>query len=86
MSIDVNSELADFHRFVGERLRDGGTKLSPEEALDLWRAANPEPNDYADSVAALREAVSDMQAGDTDISFEEFEQEFLRRRKLSRPA
>lgn len=59
------NELTDFHRFIGERLTKDAEAMSPEEALDHWRRENPSPDDHASNVAAVREAIADMQAGDT---------------------
>jgi hypothetical protein len=36
------SELADFNRFLSERLSAGDSSLSPEEALKLWRSIQHE--------------------------------------------
>ena len=41
MNAPVRDELRDFHRFIGEKVDNGGVSLSPEEALDEWRALNP---------------------------------------------
>ena len=37
MQAQVIGELQDFHRFLGDKLRDGHINWSPEEALDEWR-------------------------------------------------
>ena len=57
-------ELREFHIFVGEKLTNGGAKLSPEEALDQWRVLHPDPEELAESVSAVRQALADMAAGD----------------------
>ena len=31
------NDVPDFHRFVGEKVHNGGASLSPEEVLDEWR-------------------------------------------------
>lgn len=58
-------ELRGFHQFIAEKLGSGATPLSPEEVLDLWREDHPIPEDLEESVAAVREALADMAAGDT---------------------
>jgi hypothetical protein len=37
----IMNELQDFHRFLGDRIANGGTEATPEECLDLWRADHP---------------------------------------------
>ncbi len=83
MSANLPNELANFHQFIGEQLDAAEAKLSPEEALDLWRAQHPPTEGFGETVAALREAISDMAAGDTGLPLAEFDREF-RQRRLSR--
>jgi hypothetical protein len=86
MNSNDSSELASFHEFVVEHLVKGKTQLSPEEALDLWRAGQPAPDEFSDAVAALGEAFADMDAGDTGQPIEEFMREFRKRRAAVRPS
>lgn len=72
------AELARFQQFIARHLERGDT-FSPEEALDLWRAENPHPNDVADTV----EALSEMEAGDVGVPLAEFDRAFRRRHDLS---
>jgi hypothetical protein len=77
MAIDPSSELSQFHQFVGAQLKQG-SDLSPEEAIDLWRAENPlEAGD--DLVAAIEEALEDMRNGDRGIPHDEFMKDLRRR-------
>jgi hypothetical protein len=64
MESGMTDELGQFHCFIGEKLTNGKSNLSPEEALDEWRHLHPDPEDLAESVAAVREALADMHAGD----------------------
>jgi hypothetical protein len=80
--MDATQELREFHRFVGESLDRGEAGLSPEEALDLWRDHHPSDAEYASTVAALREALSDMAQGDTGKPLEEFDQSFRQKHQL----
>jgi hypothetical protein len=82
MATDPTSELVRFHEFLDETLRSG-LRLSPEEALDLWRQRNPATDDFQDTVVALREAIAEMDAGDTGQPFEDFDREFRMRHGLS---
>ena len=81
MSITVQKELALFHRFIGERLNDTPT-LSPEEALDLFRAEHELDDDFDDTVAAIEEVLEDIRGGEVGMPFEEFDREFRARHGL----
>ncbi|HVU89410.1 MAG TPA: hypothetical protein VHD36_18930 [Pirellulales bacterium] len=82
MAIDPISELTRFQHFLEETLKTGH-ELSPEEALDLWREANPIVDEFDETVGALRQALSDMQGGDAGRPLAEFDFEFRRRHGLS---
>jgi hypothetical protein len=77
MSIDPTAELARFHEFIASHMAKGN-RFSPEEALDLWRAENPSPDDAAETVQALRDALADMDVGDHGVPLEEFDRAFRR--------
>jgi hypothetical protein len=72
----VSNELEEFHRFVAEKLAKGEASLSPEAAVDQWRELHPTSEDLAEDVAAVKEALADMVAGDQGIPLAEFDQEF----------
>jgi hypothetical protein len=82
MATSLSNDLLEFHRFVAEKLANGQGNLSPEEVVDQWRELHPapeglgEPEKLAADVAAVREALVDMAAGDTGIFFENFDGEF----------
>jgi hypothetical protein len=82
MSTPSENDLRDFHHFVGEKVNNGGASLSPEEVLDEWRTLHPDPNSIAEDVAAIQEAVDDMENGETGIPFEEFDRAFRARHNL----
>lgn len=82
MSEQGISELVGFHRFVGERTLNGATMPSPEEVLDEWRSLHPDPQSSEDDLAAIQEAIDDMEKGDLGIPFEEFDREFRVRHNL----
>jgi hypothetical protein len=82
MASDTTSELAAFVQFLNARVCSGANDLSPEEALDLWRTAHPEPNRHADDAAAIRAALRDMEAGDFGIPLSDFDREFRQRHNL----
>lgn len=67
----ANNELRDFHRFLGEMLKNGSAHLSPEEALKWWRDQQREPGGFPDDTEAIMEAIRDMENGDTGRPFDE---------------
>ena len=78
----ITTELVGFHQFIGEllKIRDGA--VSPEEALDLWRADHPLSEEFEDSVEALREAFGEVDAGVPGVPAEQFFREFRERHNL----
>ncbi len=65
MPTDLSIDLSAFHSFVQEKLgSDEAGELSPEDVLAEWRELHPTPGELTDSVAAVRHALADMQAGD----------------------
>jgi len=82
MNPQPSSDLGDFFRFVGEKVHNGGASLSPEEVLDEWRILNPDPAAAQEDIAAIQEAIDDMENGDTGIPFAEFDRSFRASRRL----
>ena len=60
----TREQLDSFHRFAARQLDNGGSELSLEQLLDLWRIENPAPDERSESVAAIQQALNDMDAGD----------------------
>ncbi|HUG94102.1 MAG TPA: hypothetical protein VML55_24945 [Planctomycetaceae bacterium] len=60
----TREQLDNFHEFAARQLDNGGSELSLEQLLDLWRIENPAPDERSENVAAIRQAVDDMDAGD----------------------
>lgn len=75
------SELAQFHAFVGAQLQSGDPTLTPEDVFDMWLDQHPS-DDEDDATEDIREALADMEAGDTGIPFEEFDREFRRQHQI----
>ncbi len=71
MSASQTTELRDFHRFLTDKLSNGGVQLSPEEVLDEWRQDHPNPDIDEDEVAAIQEALDDMANGDRGRPFDD---------------
>lgn len=82
MNAQSLNDLRDFHEFVGQTVNNGGASLSPEEVLDEWRTLHPAPEALQEDIAAIQEAIDDMEKGDTGISFEEFDRDFRAHRNL----
>jgi hypothetical protein len=61
----TREQLDSFHDFAAAQIENGGSALSLEQLLDLWRIANPTPEERAANVAAIQQALDDMVAGDT---------------------
>jgi hypothetical protein len=60
----TREELDRFHRFAAAQIEIGGAGLSFEQLFDLWRIENPTAEERAENVAAIRQALDDMAAGD----------------------
>ena len=71
MPTQTLTELERFHRFVGEKLNNGGAGLSVERLLALWR-------ERQENVRAIQEALDDMEAGDTGRPLDEVMSEIRR--------
>ncbi len=82
MATGTQDELSNFHAFLSRKLASGATQLSPEEALDLWRVEHPDADDYSGNVAALREALADMEAGDQGLPLDQFDRKFRQRHSI----
>jgi len=82
MATGTPDELFSFHDFLSQKLTSGAARLSPEEVLDMWRAENPVADDYPGNVAALKEALADMEAGDHGMPLEQFDGEFRQRHSI----
>lgn len=54
----------DFHEFAVEHLENGGADLSVDELYSLWKHRNPTDDELAESVAAVKAAYADFEAGD----------------------
>jgi hypothetical protein len=82
MATGTQDELSNFHEFLSQKLRCSPARLSPEEVLDLWRAEHPAVDDYPNDVAALKEALADMEAGDHGTPLEHFDRKFRQRHSI----
>jgi len=84
MSTDAYNDLQGFHQFIGQQLESGQVPLSPDEALEAWRLQHRSPEEYAEDVEAIREALADIEAGEVGVPWETFNAEFRKRHNLDR--
>lgn len=82
MSAPVANELRDFHRFLSEKVTSDPANLSPEEALDEWRRLHPSAEALDEDVAAIEEALADVEKGDRGIPFDDFDRDFRARHNI----
>lgn len=82
MAIDARAELETFHRFLEDQLSNGECSLSPEECLDLWRAQHPLDGRIGEDLNAVKEALVDMEAGDSGEPFHQFREQFRKNNRL----
>jgi len=64
MATSLTNELQEFHRFVAEKLANGGAGLSPEEVVDEWRILHPNADELTESAAVLRQALAEADRGE----------------------
>lgn len=82
MDSDTRIELEAFHRFLEDQLSSGGCSLSPEECLDLWRAQHPLDERIDEDINAVKDALADMDAGDSGEPFDQFCDQFRKNNRL----
>ena len=46
MKMQALNDLRGFHEFVGQKVSNVGSVLSPEEVLDEWRTLHPDPDAF----------------------------------------
>lgn len=74
--MSASPELEQFRDFVNEHLsKPDGSRLLPEEILELWRLEHPIPEELAASVADLEKAIEEMESGAEGIPAKELSDE-----------
>ena len=75
MELHETTVLENFHRFIGEQIQsDDAAKMSPEQALALWR-------ERQETVQSIREGLADVEAGRTR-PLDEFLADFQARHEI----
>ncbi len=77
------SELASFYEFMGHKMREFGSSVSPEEMLDLWRANHPSKADLERDIRAVQAAIDAMNAGDVGATLSDFDRDFREKHSLA---
>jgi hypothetical protein len=75
MATDRANDLRAFKGFIEEKLSDGGADLTLDEALVHWEIENQTDEEREDTLRAIGQGLSDVEAGRTR-PFEEFDREF----------
>ena len=56
MATETQTELQSFHEYVGAQLANGGTEITPEQALARWR-------EHQATIASIQRGLDDVEAG-----------------------
>lgn len=75
MTLTGQGELIRFMEFARGLIAAGRNDLSLDQAVELWREPSPCPDDPESTLAALREAIADMEAGDEGVPVEELDRQ-----------
>lgn len=78
----TQEQIDSFHQFASEHVRNGTADDSLAELFDLWRMQNPTTDELAESVAAVKAALNDMENGDEGRPFDEFADDIRRHNKV----
>jgi hypothetical protein len=62
--MSTQEQLDSFHQFATSQIATLGSELSMDQLYSLWRVKNPMQQELAASVAALKSAYVEMEAGD----------------------
>jgi hypothetical protein len=62
--VPTKQQIDSLYEFASSQIDNGGAELSMDELYCLWRAKQPTPAELTESVAAIRSAYADMEAGD----------------------
>jgi hypothetical protein len=69
------SDSHEFHRYLGDRLREGADGMSPEEILDEWRQSHPDDDSMTLSPQEIQEVLADLDSGELGMLLEDFMQQ-----------
>jgi hypothetical protein len=63
MSLKRIDDPQAFREFLDAQLADGGANLTLDEVLALWECENQTEAERAETLAAIREGLADVEAG-----------------------
>jgi hypothetical protein len=75
MATERANDLRAFKRFIEEKLSNGGSDLTLDEALVHWDIENQTDEERQATLRAIGDGLADVEAGRTR-PFEEFDREF----------
>ncbi len=75
----TQQQVDSFHQFASQQVRNAGDDLSMAELFDLWQVHSSDTVELAESVAAVKSALADMEQGDTGRPLHEFTNELRQR-------
>lgn len=78
----TQDQIDNFYQFATQQISNGGAELTMAELFDLWHVQNPTAEELAESVAAVKAALADMENGDTGRPFDEFTREMRIRHNI----
>jgi hypothetical protein len=78
----AQEELDSFYRFATERISNSGVDVTFAELVDIWRIQHPTSDELHENVAAVKEALRDMETGETGRPFDEFASDFRKRNDI----
>ncbi len=65
MATERINDLQAFKRFIDEKLSNGGTEFTLDEALAYWEIENQPEEEREATLQAIREGLEDMRSGRT---------------------
>ncbi|HWL10774.1 MAG TPA: hypothetical protein VNQ76_20370 [Planctomicrobium sp.] len=77
-------QIEAFHEFASEQVRKGETTWTLGELVDLWELQNLTADEFSENVAAIQEAIDDLQNGETGRPAMELVRELRGQLNLSR--
>ena len=68
----TQAQIDSFHTFATQHVQSGHCDLTVAELFDLWESQSFSQDELAESVAAVKAALCDMEQGDEGRPFAEF--------------
>ena len=78
----TQEQIDSFYDFATQQVSNGGAEMTMAELFDLWQVQNPTAEELAESAAAVKAALTDMENGDTGRPFDDFVRELRSRHSI----